>query len=69
MKLKKKEYQSVHTLIFLRSGNRTPMEGVTGTKCGLETEEMTIQRLMHLRIHPTYNHQTQTLLWMLTRAY
>ena len=40
------------------------MEGVTETKCGLETEGMTIQRLAPLEIHPIYNHQTQTLLWM-----
>jgi hypothetical protein len=42
------------------------MEGVTETKCGAETEGMTIQRLPHLGIHPIYNHQTQTLLWMPT---
>jgi hypothetical protein len=29
---------------------------------------MTIQRLPHLGFHPIYSHQTQTLLWMLTRA-
>jgi hypothetical protein len=40
------------------------MEGVTETKCEAETEGMTIQRLFHLGIHPIYNHQTQTLLWM-----
>jgi hypothetical protein len=28
-----------------------------------------IQRLPHLGIHPIYNHQTQTLLWMSTSAY
>ena len=56
MKLKKKEDQSVE-------------EGVTETKCGSETKEMTIQRLPHLEIHPIYNHQTQTLLWMPTTAY
>ena len=27
------------------------MEGVTETKCRVETEEMTIQRLTHLGIH------------------
>jgi hypothetical protein len=32
------------------------MEGITETKCGVETEEMTIQRLTHLGIHPIYNH-------------
>jgi hypothetical protein len=48
-------------------GNIIPMEGVTERKCG--TEGMTIQRLLHLGIHPIYNHQTQTLLWMPIRAY
>jgi hypothetical protein len=28
------------------------MEGVTGTKCGVETKGTTIQRLSHLGIHP-----------------
>jgi hypothetical protein len=46
MKLKRKEDQSVDTLILLRRGNKIPMEGVT------ETEGMTIQRLPHLVIHP-----------------
>jgi hypothetical protein len=67
MEHKKKEDQSVDTSILLRRGNKTPMEGVTETKCEAETEEMTIQRLPHLGIHPIYNYQTQTLLWM-TRA-
>ena len=61
MKLKKKENQSVDTLILLRRGNKTPMEGVTETKCGAETKGMTMQRLPHLGIHPIYNHQTQIL--------
>jgi hypothetical protein len=52
MKLKKKEDQSVDTSVLLRRGNKTPMEGVTETKCGAETEGMTIQRLPHLGIHP-----------------
>jgi hypothetical protein len=42
MKLKNKEDQSVNTLIILRRGNKIPMEGVTETKCGRETERMTI---------------------------
>ena len=42
MKLKKKEDQSVYTSILLRRRNKIPMEGVTETKCGAETEEMTI---------------------------
>ena len=37
------------------------MEGVTETKCGAETEGMTIQRLSHLRIHSIYSHQIQIL--------
>jgi hypothetical protein len=36
MKLKKKEYRSLATLILIRRGNKTPMEGVTETKCGAE---------------------------------
>jgi hypothetical protein len=63
MKLKK-ENQSVDTFLFLRTGNKMPMEGVTETKFGAETEEKTIQRLPHLGIHPIYNHQTQILLRM-----
>jgi hypothetical protein len=39
MELKKKEDQIVDTLIFLRKGNKIPMEGVTATKCGAETEK------------------------------
>jgi hypothetical protein len=68
MKLKKKEDQSVDTSILPRRGNKIPMEGVTETKCGAETEGMTSQRLLHLGTHPIYNHQTQTLLWMPTSA-
>jgi hypothetical protein len=45
MILKKKEDQSVDSLILLRRGNKTPMEGVTETKCGVETKGMTIQRV------------------------
>jgi hypothetical protein len=61
MKLKKKEDQSVDTLILLRMGNKIPMEGVTETKVSAEPEGMTIQRLPHLGIHIINNHQTQTL--------
>jgi hypothetical protein len=45
-------------------GNKIPIEGVTETKYGTETEGMIIQRLPYLEIHPIYNHQTQTLLSM-----
>jgi hypothetical protein len=68
MKLKKKGDQSVDSSILLRRGNKIPMEGVTETKCGAETEGMPIQRLPHLGIHPIYNHQTKTLLCMATSA-
>ena len=68
MKLKKNEDQSVDTLPLLRIGNKIPMEGVTETKFGAETEGRTIQRLPHLGIHPINNHQTQTLWQMPTRA-
>ena len=44
MKLKKKEDQSVDKFL-LRMGEKIPMEGVTETKFGAETEGRTIQRL------------------------
>ena len=37
MKLKKKEDQNVDTLPLLRLGNKTPMDGVTETNFGAET--------------------------------
>jgi hypothetical protein len=46
-KLKKREDQSVDTLLLLRMGNRIPMEGVTETNFRAETEGKTIQRLHH----------------------
>jgi hypothetical protein len=46
MKLKKKEDQSVDTLFLLRMGNKIPVEGVSETKFGAETEE-TIQGSTH----------------------
>jgi hypothetical protein len=42
MKLKKNEDQSVDTLLLLRTGNKTPMEGLTETKFGGEMEGWTI---------------------------
>jgi hypothetical protein len=67
MKLKKKEDQSVDTSSLLRMGNKIPMEGVTETNIGAETERRTIQRLPHLGIHPINIQQTQTLLYMPAR--
>jgi hypothetical protein len=49
-------------------GKEIPMEGVTETKCGAETEGITILRLPHLGIHPINNHQTQALWQMPTSA-
>jgi hypothetical protein len=60
MKLKKKEDQSVDTLFLLRRGNKIPMEGVTDTNCGTETEGMTMQRLPHLGFHPIQSLNTDT---------
>jgi hypothetical protein len=64
MKLKKKEDQSMDTLLLLRMGNKIPMEGVTETNFRAKMEGKTIQRLPHLGIHSIYNDQTQTLLYM-----
>jgi hypothetical protein len=66
-KIKKNEDQSVDFSFLLRIGNKTPMEGVTETKCGAKTKGWTIQRLPHPRIHSIISHQTQTLLHMPAR--
>ena len=65
----KKEDQSVDTSFLLRMGNKIPMEGVTETKFGAETEGRTIQRMAHPEIHPIISHQTQTLLHMPARFF
>jgi hypothetical protein len=67
MKLKMKEDQSVDTSLLLRMGNKIPMEGVTETKFGAETEGRIIQRLPHPGIHPIISHQMQTVLHMPAR--
>jgi Leucine-rich repeat (LRR) protein len=54
--------------ILLRRGNKIPMEGVTETKFGTETEETTIQRLSNLEIHSINNHQIQVLWQIPTKA-
>jgi hypothetical protein len=41
---------------LFRMGMKILIEGVTETKCGTETNGMTIQGLLHLGIHPIYNH-------------
>jgi hypothetical protein len=60
--------QNVDTSILLRRVKKIPMEEVTETKYGVETEGVTIQKLPHLRIHHINHHQTQILLQMPTRA-
>jgi hypothetical protein len=42
MKLKKNEDPRVDTLPLIRIGNKTPMEGVTETKFGAESNGWTI---------------------------
>ena len=64
MKLKKKEDQSVDTLVLLKRGIKIPMGGDTVTKCGAESEGKAIQRLPYLGIHPIYSRQTRMILWM-----
>jgi hypothetical protein len=51
MKLKKKDDQSMHTLILLRRGNKISTGGVTEAKCGAESEGKAIQRLAQLGTH------------------
>ena len=41
MKLKKNEDESMKTLLLLRIGNKTHMEGVTETKIGAEMKGWT----------------------------
>ena len=67
-KIKKREDQWIDTSFLLRIGNKIPMEGVTETKFGAETEERIILRLSHLGIHPIHSHQTLVLFWILGRA-
>jgi hypothetical protein len=67
MKLKKNKDQSVETSLLLRTGNKTPMEGVTEPKFGVQMKGWTMQRLLHPGIHPIVSHLTQTLLHMPAR--
>jgi hypothetical protein len=69
MKLKKNVDKSVDTLLLLRIGNKTPMQGVTETKIGAERKGWTIYRLPYLGIHPIISLQTLTPLHTLARLY
>jgi hypothetical protein len=62
MKLKKKEDQSVDTLVLFGKGIKIPMGGDTETNFGPEPEGKAILP----GIHPIYSYQTQTLSWMPT---
>jgi hypothetical protein len=42
-------------------GTKIPIEGVTQTKFGAESEGKTILRVPHLEIHPINTQKTQTL--------
>ena len=52
MKFRKKENQSVDTLVLLRRENKILKGGNTETKCGEETEGKATQRLPHLGSTP-----------------
>jgi hypothetical protein len=56
-------------VFLLRRGNKILTGRNTETKCGAETEELAIQTLSHLGIHPIYSYQTQTILWMPRSAF
>jgi hypothetical protein len=49
--------------------NKIPIEGITETKDGAETEGKVIQILYLLGNYPINNHQTQTLLCMPRRSF
>ena len=61
MKLKKKEDNSMDTLIFLRREIKTNMWGDTNTKFAEEPGGKLIQWLPHQGLHPIYTYQTQIL--------
>ena len=67
--LKKKEEQSMDTLVLHRRGNKISIVGDMEIKYGAENKEKTIQRLPLLGIHPIYIYKTQTQLWMPTSAW
>jgi len=64
IKVKKKKDKCVDASVLLRRGNKILTGGNMDSKCGAETERPAIQRLPHMGIHPTCNHQTQSLLGM-----
>jgi hypothetical protein len=68
MKLKKKEDQSVILQSFLEGGTKCPWKELQRQIVEQRLKKITIQRLPHLGIHPINNPQTQTLLWMPSKA-
>jgi hypothetical protein len=64
LKPKKKKDQSVESSVLLRRRNKILTRGNMEIKCRAETEGKAFQSLPHLGIHPIYNHQTRTMLWI-----
>jgi hypothetical protein len=64
MKLKKRGDQRVDASELPRRWNKILKGGNMETECGADTECKVIQILSHLKVHPIYSLQTQTLLWM-----
>jgi hypothetical protein len=64
VKSKKKEDQTVDASVLFRRRNKMLTRGNMEIKYGAETEGKAIQCLSHLGIHPIYNHQTPTMLWI-----
>jgi hypothetical protein len=64
MKPKKREDQNVDASVLLRSVNKLLTGGNMETECRAETDGKAIKRLLHLRTHPIYSHQTRAVLWM-----
>ena len=63
----KKEDQCVGTSLYLRIGNKIPMEGVTETKFGADTKGWSNLRLPYPGIHPIISLQMLTPLHTLGR--
>ena len=60
---KKKENQSMVSLVLLRRGNKVPTEGHTEPRCGAESEGKTIPRLPQIVDYPIYSYKTRHYYW------
>ena len=65
MKLKKKDDQSMGTLVLLRRVKKILMEGVTETKYGAETEGKDIQFTNHRKLKKKEDQRRKTKVWIL----